>query len=186
MSTQWGGSSDQGSESNGSFGYQPEQGNQGALEPYNGQGFGQQGYQQPAGQQSFGQTYDQSYGQAGYQQPQAYGQPAQAYGQPGQAYGQPMQAYGQYPMAGTVPKSKVAAALLFFFLGSVGAGNFYLGQTNMGVAKLILFFLGWLTFIFIIGMVILSALSLWAFIEFIMVLTGANGYDRDANGVPLE
>nr|WP_231375890.1 TM2 domain-containing protein [Corynebacterium aquatimens] len=86
---------------------------------------------------------------------------------------------------GVAPKSKVVAALLFFFLGSFGIGNFYMGQTNTGIAKLVLCFIAFvLTFVFI-GIFLYMAIGIWAFVEMIFVLTGSNGYDRDANGVPL-
>lgn len=115
------------------------------------------------------------------QQPQA--QPA--YSQPQQNHGQ-VQPYNQHQQPMGQPKSKVAAALLFFFLGELGIGNFYLGQNNLGITKLVLFFIGIFTFIFIIGAVILGALWIWKMVEFVMVLTGGGGYDRDARGVPLQ
>lgn len=115
------------------------------------------------------------------QQPTQYAQPQ--YGQPQQGQVQPYNQYQQMPYS---PKSKVAAALLFFFLGELGIGNFYMGQTNLGIAKLVLFFVGCITAIFLIGFLILGALWLWSLVEMIMVLTGGGGYDRDANGVPLQ
>ncbi|MDN8595028.1 MULTISPECIES: TM2 domain-containing protein [unclassified Corynebacterium] len=116
------------------------------------------------------------------QQPQQtqYSQPQ--YGQPQQGQVQP---YNQYQQPMATPKNKIVAALLFFFLGELGIGNFYMGQTNLGITKLVLFFIGVFTFIFIIGAVILGALWIWKMVEFVMVLTGGGGYDRDANGVPL-
>ena len=78
--------------------------------------------------------------------PSPYGQPANpgpygtGYNQPvypaaDQPYAQPVYvqpyvpvAYGPY----VVPKSKAAAALLAFFLGQIGAHNFYRGQTGRG------------------------------------------------------
>ncbi|MDE6339831.1 MAG: TM2 domain-containing protein, partial [Muribaculaceae bacterium] len=50
-------------------------------------------------------------------------------------------------------KSKVAAALLAFFLGSLGIHEFYLGRTGAGIAFLLATLLtGWLIFpLFIIG-----------------------------------
>ncbi|MBQ4066717.1 MAG: TM2 domain-containing protein [Clostridia bacterium] len=36
-------------------------------------------------------------------------------------------------------KNKMVAALLAFFLGAIGAHHFYLGQTKIGVIKLIFF-----------------------------------------------
>ena len=150
--------------------------------------------------QGYGQTH-QGYGQT----PQGYGQqvPAQGYGQqvPAQQYGQqvPAQQYGQqvpaqqYGMAGNYPqnmapvqqKSKVLAAVLAFFLGTFGVHNFYLGRNGRGAAQLVCTIFGYLGLLFIIGAFVLIAVGIWAFVEFIMILAGLGGYDRDANGVPL-
>jgi TM2 domain-containing membrane protein YozV len=54
-------------------------------------------------------------------------------------------------------KSKIAAALLAFFLGFIGVHKFYLGETGKGILYLIFFWT------FIPGIL--------AFIEFIMLLT---------------
>lgn len=115
------------------------------------------------------------------QQPTQYSQPQ--YGQPQQGQVQPYNQYQQMPYA---PKSKAVAALLFFFLGSFGAGNFYLGQNNLGITKLVLLVIGFITSIIFIGIFIIMAISIWSLVEMIMVLTGGGGYDRDANGVPLQ
>lgn len=117
-------------------------------------------------------------GQQPVQQPQ---QPAAVPAQ----YAQP-QPYNQYPPMMNPPKSKAVAALLFFFLGGFGAGNFYMGQNNLGVTKLVLMFFGFITSFFIIGLFVMTAVGLWALVEMIMVLSGSGGYDRDANGVPLQ
>ena len=71
--------------------------------------------------------------------------------------------YQPVPMGyATPPKSKVTAALLAFFLGGFGIHNFYLGYTAKGVIQLVLT----LTFY---GILISG---IWAFVEFIMILTG--------------
>ncbi|WP_087117495.1 TM2 domain-containing protein [Corynebacterium urinipleomorphum] len=130
---------------------------------------------------AFAQPQNQQYAQP-HQQPQAqpnYGQPQPQYGQV-----QPYNQFQQQPMG--APKNKIVAALLFFFLGELGIGNFYMGQTNLGIAKLVLFFIGMLTMIIFLGFFILGALWLWSLVEMVMVLTGAGGYDRDSNGVPLQ
>ena len=115
---------------------------------------------------------------------QAHGQypppppgPYQAHGQyPPHPHFPPMQAYGPYAQL-PPQKSRIAAALLAFFLGVFGAHNFYLGHTSRGVTQLVLYLVGWALSIVVIG--------LWAFIEFILLLVGARGYDRDASGYPL-
>ena len=172
-------------------------GDQGGVDP-----FSQQGQQGQPGQSPYGQTdYGQhNYGQAGYQQgfPQQ-GANGPAYGQV-QPYGQqpmqPMQAYGANGLPRS-PKSKVAAALLAFFLGWTGAHNFYLGHSGRAVIQLLLCTGGWffgliltmtliLSFIGIPLLLATAAVSIWIFIEFIMILVGANGYDRDSDGYPLQ
>ncbi len=72
-------------------------------------------------------------------------------------------------------KSKLAAALLGFFLGSLGIHNFYLGYTGKAVGQLLLtvlscFTLSWITWI-------------WAIVESVMILTGS--INTDADGEPL-
>ncbi|WP_295627738.1 TM2 domain-containing protein [uncultured Corynebacterium sp.] len=159
-------------------------GDQGGDDPFSRPGQqGQNGRQgQPGyGQSSaYGQPQPQSYGQdPSYGQPQNYGQ-MQAYGG-----GQPMQAYGANGLP-RAPKSKIAAALLAFFLGGLGVHNFYLGNISRGVTQLVLTLIGWATAILLIGFVFLAAVGLWAFIEFIMLLVGASPYDRDSEGYPLQ
>lgn len=110
----------------------------------------------------------QPYAQPGYDQP--YG--VAPYGQPG------------YPVA-YAPKSKVAAALLAFFLGYLGVHNFYLGYTAKATCQLVLFLIGCFFFWLVIPLLFLIAVPVWAFVEFIMILVGAGQYRTDANGVPL-
>ncbi|WP_181896938.1 NINE protein [Corynebacterium senegalense] len=91
----------------------------------------------------------------------------------------------QEPYA-VAPKSRIVAALLFYFFGVYGAGNFYLHQTNRGAAKLVLCFVGLFAMVFRIEMAfVLMALLLWCIAEVFLVLFGAGGYDRDGRGVPL-
>ena len=163
-------------------------GDQGGVDPFSQQGQpGQSPYgQADYGQQNYGQ---QNYGQAGYQQgfPQP-GANGPAYGQV-QPYGQqpmqPMQAYGANGLP-RAPKSKILAAVLAFFLGGLGVHNFYLGNTSRGVTQLVLTVIGWVTSILLIGFVFLVAVGFWVFIEFIMILVGSGGYERDSDGYPLQ
>ena len=74
-------------------------------------------------------------------------------------------------------KSKLAAILLAFFLGGLGVHNFYLGNTNKAIAQLLLTVIGW---IIIIGPIISG---IWAFVEFILLLTGS--ISSDASGQEL-
>ena len=119
----------------------------------------------PYGAGSAPTTPPPAYGAPGYGAPGAPGAP---YGAPG--YGAP--AYGAAPVQ---RKSKIAAALLAFFLGGLGIHNFYLGKKGIGLAQLLITLLtcG-------LGGVVVSV---WAFVEFIMILLGNI---TDANGQPLE
>lgn len=147
-------------------GYPP----QGAQEQgYQEQGYRAPGYQEPGYPQD---RYQQSYPQGGYGQP---GYPQPGYQQPGylqQGYPQP--GYGQ-PMG--EQKSKLAAGLLGIFLGALGIHNFYLGRTGVAIAQLL---------ITVVSLGILSPVSaIWGFVEGIMILAGAEPFQRDAKGIPL-
>lgn len=64
-------------------------------------------------------------------------------------------------------KSKVAAALLCFFLGCFGVHRFYLGYTIIGIVQL-----------FTAG-----GCGVWALIDFILILTGGL---KDSEGRDLQ
>jgi TM2 domain-containing membrane protein YozV len=73
-------------------------------------------------------------------------------------------------------KSKTTAALLAFFLGGLGVHNFYLGFTGKAIAQLL---------ITILSVGTLAWISyLWAFVEFILILTGKIA--KDAAGIPFD
>lgn len=80
-------------------------------------------------------------------------------------------------------KSKMAAGLLALFLGSLGIHNLYLGYTGKGVAQLLLTIFGSILLIFIVGIFMVIASSVWALVEAIMIFTG--GINKDANGNAL-
>jgi TM2 domain-containing membrane protein YozV len=86
-------------------------------------------------------------------------------------------------------KSKVAAALLAFFLGGFGVHSFYMGQTKKGLIQLGLTLVGLglmiagianyasglgdpLPTLAIIGYAMMLGVGIWAFIDFIRILTG--------------
>jgi TM2 domain-containing membrane protein YozV len=60
-------------------------------------------------------------------------------------------------MTNNPPKSKVAAALLAFFMGGLGIHRFYLGYTTIGIIQ-----------IFTCG-----GCGIWALIDFILILSGS-------------
>lgn len=113
----------------------------------------------------------------GYQAPQQ-----NPFGQPQQGYVQPQFAA---PMVQAAPKQMIAAALLAFFLGPWGAHNFYLGYTNRAVTQLVLTLIGFFTSFVLIGIPVMIGVSIWALVEFIMILVGSSPFDRDATGRPL-
>ena len=84
-------------------------------------------------------------------------------------------AYNQISSNGA--KSKVCAALLAFFLGAFGIHNFYLGYIGRGVIQLLLVTVGW---IIIIGPLVSV---IWAFVEFILILTGSINKDAHGNSI---
>ncbi|HEV7167292.1 MAG TPA: NINE protein [Micrococcaceae bacterium] len=151
----------------------------GQQQEYGQPGYPQPGYPQNPPQAGYPQGYDQPpYAQAGY--PEGYDQ--SPYQQPGypQGYPQPgypqayQQGYGQ-PMS--EQKSKLAAGLLGIFLGSLGIHNFYLGRTGVALTQLL---------ISVVSLGILSPVSaIWGFIEGVMILVGAEPFQRDAKGIPL-
>jgi TM2 domain-containing membrane protein YozV len=100
--------------------------------------------------------------------------PGWAQGPDGQWYQVPMgQPMAMYPAYGyDPPKSKAVAALLAFVVGGTGAHNFYLGRTNTAVIQLCMLIVGFVTALVFIGFFVLMALSIWVFIEFILILTG--------------
>lgn len=73
-------------------------------------------------------------------------------------------------------KSKIAAALLAFFLGVYGVHNFYLGYTEKAVLQLLL------TLLSCGALAVVS--QVWAIIEGVQILTGS--INTDANGLPLK
>ena len=161
-------------------------------------------YGQPVNPDPYGTGYNQPvypaagqpYGQPVYPGPYAagYNQPVYpAAGQPyGPAYGQP---YGPY----VAPKSKTTAALLAFFLGGIGAHNFYRGQTGRGFGHIALVVVSIICIIaamarvadaanlpvyasppdlsgaYILIWLVNAANGLWVFIEFIMILVSNDG-----------
>lgn len=69
-------------------------------------------------------------------------------------------------MVSNPPKSKVAAALLCWFLGIFGVHRFYMGYTLIGVVQLLT----------------LGVCGIWTIIDFIMILTGGL---KDSEGQDL-
>lgn len=58
-------------------------------------------------------------------------------------------------------KNTLVAYLLWWFLGWAGVHRFYLGRVKTGFAQLLLVIIGWATFIFVIGYVLLVIWFIW-------------------------
>ncbi len=70
-------------------------------------------------------------------------------------------------------KNILVAYLLWWFLGWLGVHRFYLGRVGTGLAQLLLFIIGWVTLIILIGYVLLIVWLVWwaldAYFTYIMV-----------------
>ena len=72
------------------------------------------------------------------------------------------------------PKSAAVAGLLQLFLGTFGLGRFYIGDTGIAAAQLILGLVGlFFTLFCFVGTIILVPLWIWTFIDGIMMFAGA-------------
>ena len=81
------------------------------------------------------------------------------------------------------PRSAAVAGLLQLFFGWFGIGRFYIGSTQIAVIQLILGLAGIaLTMFCFIGVAILLPLSIWTFIEALMMFSRAI---PDSNGRKL-
>lgn len=74
-------------------------------------------------------------------------------------------------------KSMTVAYLLWVFLSGFGAHNFYLGRTGPAVGQLILFILGWMTAIFLVGFALLAAWGIWVIVDAFLI----PGWIREQN-----
>nr|WP_242600304.1 TM2 domain-containing protein [Dermacoccus nishinomiyaensis] len=80
-------------------------------------------------------------------------------------------------------KSKIAAGLLQLFFGYFGVGRFYIGDTRTGGIQLALGLIGLFGTLILVGFPILVGVSIWAFIDAILMLTGSvrDPYGRKLN-----
>lgn len=70
---------------------------------------------------------------------------------------------------GNNKKSIGVAYLLWFFVGSLGAHNFYLGRKGIAITQLVLFVLGLLTSIIYVGVALLMVLWVWVLVDAFMI-----------------
>lgn len=90
------------------------------------------------------------------------------------------------PQTGQHAKSKLTAGLLGVFLGWLGIHNFYLGQRNKGIIKIVAYAATWLFYALtgsVIGMLLNGAVIIWGIAEGIMILSGK--ITTDGSGNPL-
>lgn len=85
-----------------------------------------------------------------------------------------------YAPTGVEVKSKLVAGLLAIFLGSLGIHNFYLGFTNKALVQILVSLIGGALTCGIASL----AISIWAIVEGILILTGK--VPVDAKGIPLK
>ena len=72
------------------------------------------------------------------------------------------------------PRSAAVAGLLQLFFGWFGIGRFYIGSTSIAAIQLCLGIIGiFLTMFCFVGVVILVPLTLWTFIEAMMMFARA-------------
>lgn len=62
-------------------------------------------------------------------------------------------------------KSIAVAYVLWFFLGGLGAHNFYLGRNGVAVTQLILMILGVLTAVLVVGLFLIGGVGIWVLID---------------------
>ena len=101
---------------------------------------------------------------------------------PVNAYSQNTYAQNAYPQNGAAgypapentvsSKSKAVAALLNFFLGTLGIHRFYLGKIGTGIIMLVLTIIGASTAIFYVGWAFVAIVGIWDLIDFFIIILG--------------
>jgi TM2 domain-containing membrane protein YozV len=81
-------------------------------------------------------------------------------------------------------KSRLAAALLAWFLGTLGLHRLYIGKIGSGLAILILGIVVWATtWVWGLGFIFITVVGIWVFIDFLLILFGGM---KDGQGKPLK
>lgn len=76
-------------------------------------------------------------------------------------------------------KNMVLAYVLWFFLGSFGVHNFYIGRNGLGVAQLALCVTGLLLSILIIGIFLLIPLWIWVLVDAFLIYGYIQNYNQE-------
>ncbi|MGQ7461781.1 TM2 domain-containing protein [Streptococcus suis] len=77
-------------------------------------------------------------------------------------------------------KNPTTALILAIFTGQLGIDRFYIGNKELGIAKLALTVVGFLTIIFIIGFFLLLASGIWALVDIFLIMEACKqaNFDR--------
>lgn len=67
-------------------------------------------------------------------------------------------------------KNPTTALLLALFLGEVGADRFYIGNKELGIAKLVLTVLGIVTLIAVVGFFLLLGVVIWKIVDCCLIM----------------
>ncbi|MCH6196190.1 TM2 domain-containing protein [Corynebacterium mastitidis] len=92
---------------------------------------------------------------------------------------------GAWALDSQPQRSYIVAALLAFFLGEFGVHNFYIGYRTRAITQLVLYIVGWVLSFVLIGIPIVIAVHVWAFVDFVLILLRAGTYATDPYGREL-
>ena len=87
-----------------------------------------------------------------------------------------------YPAAPAVPhndRNKIVAAVLAFFLGTLGIHRFYLGRTMSGVVMLLITALSWALSLIFIGHLGFLLVGIWLFVDIFLIPGMTRRYNND-------
>ncbi|TQR32463.1 TM2 domain-containing protein [Campylobacter sp. MIT 99-7217] len=69
-------------------------------------------------------------------------------------------------------KSSIIGLILGIFFGGFGIDRFYKGDIGLGIAKLALCVIGWLTAVIYIGLLLLLIVWVWTVVDYFLVFKG--------------
>ncbi len=74
-------------------------------------------------------------------------------------------------------KSTLIAYLLWFFLGFLGGHRFYMQKTGSGAVQLIMFLVGMILSVVLVGFLILLPLVIWVIVDAFLIPGWINAYN---------